>query len=135
ASDSFNSTNALYSTNGKYDPDLALDHGDIATNSGLADSLKAGNANIKGKISTGPGGIADVGSNGTVGDKSWVKNGNLGIQTGHFSDDMNLEFPEVELPSDTPQTVYAGNYPDDLGLTNYTYLLTGKPIGETPWYL
>src|SRR5437667_2755408 len=99
ATDSFNSTNALYSTSGKYDPAKARDHGDIASVSGLSDAVNTGNADIKGYLSTGPGGSVDVGKRGSVGDKAWVEGGNLGLQPGHVSNDMNMEFVDVDLPS------------------------------------
>src|SRR5919109_3281794 len=79
ATDSFDSTDPKASTNGKYNPALARDNGDVATNSGLIDSLDIGNANIRGKVSTGPTGSVSVGSNGTVGSKDWVAAGNRGI--------------------------------------------------------
>src|SRR5206468_7819739 len=58
--DSFNSTNSNYSTNGKYDRAKSRDKGDVATNAGLVDSLNVGNANIRGHIWTGPGGSVAV---------------------------------------------------------------------------
>ncbi len=70
--DSFDSADPLYNTNGQYDPSKTRDHGDIATNSGLVDSLKSGNARIKGHASTGPGGTVAIGSNGTIGSQDWV---------------------------------------------------------------
>src|SRR6185503_4675397 len=66
SSDSFNSTNSNYSTNGRYDPAKSRDHGDIATNAQIVDGLNAGNANIKGKASTGPDGSVSIGSNGSI---------------------------------------------------------------------
>jgi len=137
ATDSFNSTNALYSTSGKYDPAKARDHGDIASVSGLSDAVNTGNADIKGYLSTGPGGSVDVGKRGSVGDKAWVEGGNLGLQPGHVSNDMNMEFVDVDLPSGTPTTVYPGSYlvgSSLTGFTNYNYVLTGYPTGQ-PLYL
>jgi hypothetical protein len=114
SSDSFDSTDPLHSTNGKYDPAKSLDNGDIATNSGLIDSLNVGNAKIKGKVSTGPDGSVDIGPNGAVGTKTWVDSGTTGIQPGHVSDDMNVEFPPVILES-TP-TLIPGSYQDPNGI-------------------
>lgn len=69
--DSFDSTDSLYSTGGQYDAAKRKDNGDVATNSGLVNSLSVGNANIYGKVSTGPGGSVSIGNNGAVGDASW----------------------------------------------------------------
>ena len=96
--DSYISTDPNYSTDGRYDPAKRRDHGDIATNSGLDNSFNVGNANIAGKIQTGPGGKPSLGPNGTVGDLAWVDSGTLGIQPEYFADDMNVTFPEVKPP-------------------------------------
>jgi hypothetical protein len=122
--DSFDSENALYSTGGRYDSMKARDHGDVATNSGLVNSLNVGNADIKGHVSTGPGGSVSIGSNGTVGDKAWVEGGNRGIQPGYVSDDMNVEFGSVGVP-------FTSGYSTPGGVTisnvAYTYVMgTGK---------
>src|SRR5204863_9788833 len=50
--DSFNSTNSNYSINGKYDPAKSRDKGDVATNSGIVNSINSGNANLRGHVST-----------------------------------------------------------------------------------
>ena len=102
----------------------------------MDDALKSGNADIKGKLATGAGATVYVGKNGSVGDKPWVEGGNVGIQAGHLSDDMNMQFPDVELPPGTPTMVYPGNYlvGTMLGMTNYNYVLVGYPTGR-PLYL
>lgn len=98
--DSFDSTDPRYSTAGLYDPAPAKtkDNGDVATNSRIINSLNVGNANIKGRVSTGPGGSVAIGPSGTVGTKAWVEGGNLGIQPGRRFDDMNVVIPDVQLP-------------------------------------
>jgi len=106
--DSFDSTNPSLNTNGKYDPTKTSAEGDVATNSGLVNSINVGNADIKGKISTGPGGSVAIGPNGSVGDKTWVDSGNNGIQPGHVSDDMNVELYPVDLPQVNWSTTYSG---------------------------
>ncbi len=129
--DSFDSLDPLYNTLGKYDPAKNKANGDVATNSELVDSLNAGNAKIRGKVSTGPEGTVDVGPGGSVGDKGWVDTGSRGIQPGHVDDDMNVDFPEVVLPEGTPGSVTAGTY--SIGGTNYNYVLSGSAAG--PRYL
>ena len=96
--DSFDSTLEAESTNGKYDPAKSSAEGDVATNSGLVSSVSVGNADIKGKVSTGPGGSVAIGPNGSVGDKAWVEGGNNGIQDGHIADDTNVELFSAQLP-------------------------------------
>ncbi len=123
ATDSFNSTNSNYSTNGRYDKAKSRDHGDIATNAGIVDGVNAGNANVKGHASTGPDGSVAIGSSGTIGDKAWVDGGNKGVQAGHVSDDTNVEIPKVEVPFTTGVTPIGGQYPPLIGPT-YDYILT-----------
>jgi hypothetical protein len=119
--DSFQSCDPAYSTNGKYDPAKARDNGDIATNAGLVSSVTVGNADIKGHVSTGPGGSVSIGSQGSVGSKAWVESGKSGIEPGFVSDDMNIDFPSVPVPFTAGYTTPIG------GLVNgvlYDYVLT-----------
>lgn len=96
--DSFDSGDPQFSSGGQYDPNKNKDNGDVATNSGLVNSLNTGNANILGKVSTGPGGSIALGPNGAVGSKAWQEAGNRGVEAGWSSDDMNVNFPEVKQP-------------------------------------
>jgi hypothetical protein len=123
STDSFNSTNSNYSTNGKYDKALSRDHGDVATNAGIVNGLNAGNANIKGHASTGPDGSVAIGSSGSIGDKAWVDGNNKGAQAGHVSDDTNVEIPDVVVPFTTGATPIGGQFPPLIGPT-YDYILT-----------
>ncbi len=120
--DSFDSTDPTGSTDGKYDLAKARDRGDVATNSGLVNSLAVGNADIYGRASTGPGGTISVGPNGGVGSKSWLDGGNNGIQSGWSSDDMNVAFPEVKVPftggASSPTSGVVNG-------VNYKYVLNG----------
>src|SRR5688572_15866827 len=95
--DSYDSTIAAYNTGGRYDPAKFRDNGDVATNGRL---INIGNAEIYGKASTGPGGIVDLGANGTIGSTAWHSNpANTGkSQPGWTSDDMNVQFPDVRDP-------------------------------------
>ena len=94
--DSFDSSDIMYNTGGMYDPTKNKDGGDVATNGQI---VNVGNADIMGHVSTGPGGKVNIGPNGKVGDKNWHLSGNKGIQEGWVRDDMNVEFPDVELPA------------------------------------
>jgi len=120
--DSFDSGDPAHSTNGKYDPAKTKDGGDVASNASLVNSVNVGNANIHGRVATGPHGSIAVGSNGAVGSTAWQNAGHTGIEEGWSSDDMNVSFPDVQPPfSGGAFTPGSGAY----GGTNYTYLLTG----------
>ncbi|MGV3754784.1 MAG: DUF7305 domain-containing protein [Verrucomicrobiota bacterium] len=95
--DSFDSQDPNYSTNGLYLLSRRKANGDVATNSGIINALSTGNANIYGRVSTGPGGSVGI-NKGAVGDLAWQASGTSGIQPGYFSDDMNVAFPDVTLP-------------------------------------
>jgi hypothetical protein len=108
--DSFDSSNPAKSTNGKYDPaKYAGDFGDVAT----VDSLIVGvqNANIYGKLHTGPNGGYSMGPQGGVGTHPWQGANGGGMQPGYFVQDANFTFPDTSLPTDTatyltPQPLY-----------------------------
>lgn len=96
--DSFDSMDPRYSTNGHYYAAWHKANGDLAVNTSLSNSFNIGNADIWGSVSTGPGGAVTIGPNGVVGDNTWHSGGNTGIQTNHLKDDMNVSFPDAELP-------------------------------------
>lgn len=123
--DSFNSRNPEFSTEGQYDPSKAKAGGDVATNSRIINSLDIGNAKIRGRISSGPEAVPAVGPNGVVGNLEWHNSGAKGIQPGWYSDDMNVEFPEVSPPSiygwyPTPAVVDGDYYNYALGSATYS---------------
>lgn len=96
--DSFDSTDPNFSTDSLYDPAKASDNGDVATMAGLANAIGAGNADIKGRVSTAPGGTVDIGPGGVVGSTAWHAGGNSGIEPGWSRDDLNVWLPDVSLP-------------------------------------
>lgn len=124
--DSFDSTTAL---NGRYSPTIARDHGDVASNTNIVNSIKVGNANIYGHVSVGPGGTVYVGSQGAVGEHVWQNAGNKGIQDGFFSDDMNFTFESVQIPSGSLNTPPSGS----VSLTNYTYSPGGSNVTSSTY--
>jgi hypothetical protein len=114
--DSFDSADPLYSTNGMYPmgiPSMTKANGDVVTDDTITNSVNVGNADIKGHVKTGPKGTIAIGPNGSVGDRAWVEGGSSGIEPSYFSDDMNVLFPDVTLPSTTwlPATHTFGNGP------------------------
>lgn len=100
--DSFDSTftnRSIWITNrgyGTYDISIARANGNVATDSSLVGAITVGQANIYGRVNTGPGGTTTVGNNGYVGPLPQVGSG---IQPGYASDDMNVIFPSVVLPT------------------------------------
>lgn len=98
ATDSFDSMDPLYSTNGLYLSTRTKDSGDVAVNASLTNSLNIGNANIRGHVAVGPGGTIAVGSQGAVGSTAWINAGNHGIEPGWAGNDMNVSFDDVVVP-------------------------------------
>jgi hypothetical protein len=119
--DSFDSTRSDLSTNGKYDPAKTSDKGDVATNSSLTNSLNVGNADIKGRVATGPRGTVAIGPNGSVGSSVWVNSNQKGIMPGWATDDMAVDFKEVSPPSDFGVTIPTGG--TDADGNQYDYVL------------
>lgn len=107
--DSFDSTDPAYSTNGHYDPSKTKDKGDVASNDNIVNAVNVGNANIYGHVATGPGGTVAVGSQGGVGEHSWQASHRGEIQPGWSSDDMNFTFPETSTPFTTGFAPTNGN--------------------------
>jgi len=125
STDSFDSSDPLYSTpTGHYDPTKIKDNGDVATDSRANNIINAGNANIRGRVRTGPGGTVAIGPNGKVGSLAWNAGSIAGIQPGWFSDDMNIIFPSVTKPFTNAPPPNSGTYTGlvckyVLGSTNY----------------
>lgn len=102
--DAFDSEDPNYSDNGRYpvgNLNKIKAEGNVCTSGELIDSIALGNANIMGKVKTGPSGVITIGPQGSVGDVAWVSSGKRGIQPGWAANDMNVVFPEVRLPSAT----------------------------------
>jgi hypothetical protein len=126
--DSFDSTNPLYSTNGMYLPSLSRDHGDVLTNArdGLTSNgkplyaLDVGDADIKGHVTTGPGGTVHLTAGGSVGDSAWVNVGTPGIESGWNANNANMDITNVDPPFTNG---YFTPVPITIGKVKYTYYL------------
>ncbi|MDB6122938.1 MAG: hypothetical protein JWQ71_1931 [Pedosphaera sp.] len=94
---SFNSTNALYNTGGKYDPNKKSANAGVATTSSAPGSINLGGGDIYGSVGTAPGGSVTPGQGG-VGDVAWNTLGNSGIQDGHISADVSVDIDDASLP-------------------------------------
>jgi hypothetical protein len=136
--DSFNSSDPNFSTNGLYYAPRHEAHGDVATDSQLTNSLIIGQANIFGKINTGPNGTASIGNNGSVGDLAWHAAGNSGAQPGYSANDMNVTLPNVQLPftggAFTPSGGYVTNVVTSIS-TNSTLTTTIPYPAGIPTYI
>lgn len=98
--DSFDSTDPLYSTNGAYTATRRKARGDVATNESSAGAINmSGSATVYGKVATGPAGtiLMSNPNNVKVGSEAHVTSGN-GIESGYYTKDMNVAFPNVEEP-------------------------------------
>ena len=126
--DSYDSSNPAFSTNGRWDVTKRRARGDIASNDTITNAVSVGNANIWGRLATGPGGTASIGPNGKVGDAAWQASGS-GIKPGYFTDDMNVEFPDVVLPAGSAGWLPPLNGPN-YTLTSGDYRLDSQLSGK-----
>jgi len=121
--DSFNSADPLHDD--PLDPNEVQDHGDVASTAGIVDVQ---NAEIKGKLKTGPEGTYSVGSQGSVGS---LKFAGPGIEKGYYENDFNYDFRDVEPPftSGLPPA----NLPSGTNLWELSgdYFLTGDAVFNT----
>jgi len=97
--DSFDSTDPLHSdANGSYDATTRKAGATVASNLGIEDAVSLGNADIYGRVATGPGGSVDSLKNSVVGSLPYHLLGLLRIESGHTSSDADLPFPPIAAP-------------------------------------
>ncbi len=126
-SDSFDSGDPTKSTNGHYDPAKAQSNGDVASNGGIVGVVSVQNANIFGKVHTGPGGTVEIGSQGGVGSHAWqAANNYKGIQPGWTTDDANYTFPDTRLPYSSGEEPQSGQIFTVTGYTTNTTYVNGS---------
>jgi hypothetical protein len=118
--DSYDSQIGGRNINGRWHSSIARDKGDVASNDTITNTINVGNANIWGRVATGPFGTISLGPNGSVGDVAWQTGGNRGIKPGWSTDDMNVEFPDVVMPSVAWSAMPAGG-----GGYNYVFNQSG----------
>jgi hypothetical protein len=119
-SDSFDSQDPTGSTGGRYDLAKRRDSGSVGSVEG---TFAMGGGIIYGSANIGPTGTFSLGG-GVVGDSAWIGGGNSGIQAGHFSDDLNLSFPDVVAPF-TSAVIPPGGF-----VTNTTYSTNLSPVAS-----
>ena len=120
--DSYDSTDPLQSTLGKYDILKRDDEATVATVSPVDGQISIGNATVFGNVATGPGGDVAL-SAGSVGsilfNASPLNDGK--IEGGHYADDVNVYIPDPTLP-----TGFSGVPPlvnQTVGGVTYNYVL------------
>lgn len=131
--DSYDSDDPMRSNNGRWDPSIPIgDKGDVASNASIINAVDVGNANIYGRVSTGPGGTVYVGPNGRIGPVGWNGTGIYEDADGvsWVDDTSNFTFPDTTLPAN-----YA-SYPDlppgKTVLVPYPIPMTSDTLPEPP---
>jgi hypothetical protein len=132
--DSFQSTNLTLFPGGLYNSANALAHGDVSTTSRQTNAMNIANGKVNGSVHTGPYGSAQIGSQGAVGDKTFVANsGNAGkIEAGHQLHDATQSFPDATLP-DTGLLVWQTPVPGSYVINGVTYKYSLN--NARPWKL
>ena len=108
ATDSFNSADPKFSTNGQYDPAKASTNGDIATFIG---AVNVGNADVHGDVFLGPTATDTISKNGIV--------------TGSVQNDFNFDFGDVTLPGGNWGISPLAN-PQTINGVSYQYVFSGN---------
>jgi hypothetical protein len=129
--DSFDSSDPAYSNGGLYPAGITSklkDNGDVASNDTIINSVNAGNANIYGHVSTGPGGTVSVGSNGAIGPHAWQAAGNLGIAPNWVTADSNFTFPDTGLAYNSGLSV-----PGPGDVTTVTFPVTTNTVTSSTY--
>jgi hypothetical protein len=119
--DSFDSEDEAYSTRGRYDASKHKDGGYAASVFG-----NVSGQTIYGNVGTGPTGTAT----GNVGSFAWLAS-NSGVQPGHYANDVNVAFPEVQAPFDGGASSLGG-LSATLTLTNFAYWSTMMTTTNLP---
>jgi hypothetical protein len=120
--DSYDSTNPLKSTLGRYDPAKAGDQAHVVTISRDPSAIEIGTLSVYGYAGTGPGGSIGI-TGGNVGSTLFNDNTfNDGkIEAGHVTDDINVYIPDPTLPGNFTGALSPGS--GTVAGTNYTYVL------------
>ena len=118
--DSFDSSDPTHSTDGQYDSAKAKADGNVVTSLRITNSISVGNADVYGKVSTGPHGTVYIGPQGSIGDLMWHFSSAKGFEAGYVTADMRTQFtnPAVPVGAFIPP-ISDGQ----VGGTNYSYVL------------
>jgi hypothetical protein len=117
--DSYNSSNSLYSVNGRYSPALATAWAFLG--SPYSGFNVSGSTTVKGYLACPSGFTINVQGAATVGDMAWTGAATKGAQAGHNTNGFTVEIPDPSVPftsAPAPTT-------NTVNGTNYTYYLSG----------
>jgi hypothetical protein len=131
--DSFDSESLTMSIMGRYDPSIAGDNGDIASNDTIVNSVSVGNANIYGHAATGPGGTIAIGLDGAVGSHSWQLSNTGTSQDGWVTHDSNFTFPDTSLPYSSGKDPSGGNVGEQQAVITSNLVTSSTAPGYSPW--
>lgn len=120
--DSYDSSDPLHSTNGMYNAATHKAGGDIASVGGF---VNIQNADIYGKLLTGPSGSYSIG-NGFVGDLSWNVNGQ--IEPGWYRNDFNALIRDVDTPYTSGYSIPAGTGTNTYAIGSGDYYVNGDLV-------
>ena len=118
AIDSYDSADPAHSTpQGTYNLATRKAGGDVTSTDGI---VNVGNANVNGKLRTGPTGSYSVGPNGFVGPVGWT---GPGVYPGWYVNDFNMNLPDVSAPysSGLAPGAKKGTNTYTLGTASYYY--------------
>lgn len=129
--DSFDSEDPAKSRNGLYDPTRAGSNGDVASNATIMNSVDIGNANIYGRVATGPGGTVALGSNGGVGSHAWQTANPGTMQPEWVTHDSNFTFPDTTIPYTSGLAPQSGNVVETILVMTTNSTTSGTFPGST----
>lgn len=120
--DSYNTNLSTMGTNGygTYNSNKFSANGDVAVIDGFKDTLEIKDAQIWGKVATGPDGNLKTNKSISVGDAAWHAAGTKGVQDGWATDDASFSMPSVTAPFTTGIPPIGGF----IGTNYYDYILT-----------
>jgi hypothetical protein len=120
--DSFDSSDPLLSTFGRYDAAKSHDMGYAGS---VNSSIDTGAGGVWGYIGTGASGTAT----GNAGDSAWMSS-STGVEPGHYSKDLNLAFPNASVPFSGGGLTPLAN--QTVATTNFTYLSNQVTVATLP---
>jgi hypothetical protein len=121
--DSFDSTDPAYSNSGLYDPAKAKDGGDLIANGWVSNAVAFGNQLIYGHAAVGPGDPVSVGTNGGLGEHTWVAAHPGQIEPGWVTQNANFTIA-------TPVMPYGATNPSVLVPRSGTFVVTNFTIAS-----
>lgn len=113
---------------GPYDPADPGTNAVAVSNSKTAGAVHLSGGKICGLAITGPGGTVTTSGSASVGDVQWIASGKTGVQPGHSTNDADVQFNYLLVPSSSGLPPRSGT----VGCTNYTYVVNGNVSAN--WY-